>query len=238
MACDDVREFDERELEKFSHLEFAEIGIARALDYCAEHSITPPHWVVQEANELLIRLLRGDKPHRKGRLANYVTQFGQELRDTERWSAVKSVQEIRAAARGDDKVLARLPEKPETEILRRTHAKRKAWLKRDNFECAADLLCGYDAYATPSAIKRSYRRIENKRKHERGRLGAWFSESFLKKLGLEQIYERRPGHKTFLFIDLPKRKPKQHSATQGIASGRIDNEHRKSTKKALGKAGR
>jgi hypothetical protein len=236
MTCD-VREFDKRELAKFRRVGFSEIGIARALHYCTEHSITPPNWVIQEASDLLIKLLRGDKPHRKGRLANYVTEFNQELRDTERWSAVREVREIRAVAREDTKAFARCPNRLPAEIC--SHAERKIWLKQSNFECAADLLRGRNAYATPSAIKQSYRRIECKRKLQpQTCVGAWFSDSFLKKLRLEQSHERRPGHKTLLFIDLSTRTPKPHGAAHGIASDRINNERRKSAQKVLGKESR
>jgi hypothetical protein len=230
-----VDRLHQEHFERFRTLPFPEIGVARALDYSEEHSVSPPSWVVRAASKLLAKLLSGKVPKGKGRHAGHVSAFEQELVDFERWNAVRAVQDIRATARRDDKFL-----KGCSEAITRSLAKhvedRRVWLERDNYECAADLLLGRNAFATPRTIKRSFQRI-NKILDQRETVytAAWFTESFLKSLGLEGMQEVRRGHKLRLFSDVSSGQAKHHSIAQGITSDRMIHERRR-TQKTLGSA--
>ena len=173
-----------------------EIAIARAMDYCATYQIHPPEWLVEAAALLMVDLLKREKSVRRGRTASCLARFRHEHWDLERWGAVQEVRRIRSMARRDDDVLRANPNRQVTDRWRESHQKRKDWLKFDNFECAAILLKGQRAHASPSAIRRSYNRVQRARTHGPVALGAWFDDPFLTKLGLK----REPDTKTFLFL--------------------------------------
>jgi hypothetical protein len=58
-------------------------------------------------------------------------------------------------------------------------------LKRDNFQCAAELLEGREAYATPSAIRASYRRVERNLADGTSIVGVPFHYGFLTRIGVK-----------------------------------------------------
>lgn len=196
--------FDERELDNLRRLtSHKEIATARALHYCATNQCRPPQWLMEEAAFLLIDLLKRDKGTRRGRNASRLARFRQQLIDTERWLAVKDVQEIRGRAKRDEEALKRLPKLPLDKRRKKHFADRRKWLNHDNFECASKMLKGRAAKTNAHGIRASYRQIENeRRKHPELMVGAWFDDDFLRALGLQTSCEREPGTKFMSFFDL------------------------------------
>jgi hypothetical protein len=190
-------DFDLRELDSLRGLDsHQEIAIARAMDYCATHQIHPPEWLVEAAALLMVDLLKREKSTQRGRTASCLARFRHEFWDMERWDAVQEVRRIRSMAKQDEYVLKANPKIKFSESRLKSHKKRKDWLKRDNFECAAMLLKGRDANASPSAVRRSYTRVQRALAHGPVAQGAWFDDPFLKRLGLEGYSDS----KTPLFV--------------------------------------
>jgi hypothetical protein len=199
-----LSDFDARELDNLRKLtSHKEIALARAMHYCATNRLCPPQWLVEDVVSLLIELLKREKITRRGRSASRLARFHQELKDVERWFAVKDVQTMRRRARDDETFRRSHPNRDLTEARKRDFEKRRKWLKFDNFECAAKMLVGRDAKTNPPGIRASYREIENKRKnHPELMVGAWFDDAFLKALGFQTSYERDPGTKFTSYSDL------------------------------------
>jgi hypothetical protein len=193
--------FDLRELDKFRRLEnHREIATARAMDYCATNQICPPEWLVVEAASLMVELLKREKSTKRGSTSGHLARFHQELKNTERWFAVKEVQRIREMAEQDDNALKANPKRVLPKNFRAQHMRRRAWLDQGTFECAADLLEGRDAYVSCHGVRSSYMEVEKCRKSPSYNVGAWFDDAFLNKLGLQGALDRKPGKKVFLFL--------------------------------------
>ena|SRR5258708_4004206 len=151
----------------------------------------------------MIERLKCEKTTKRGCKGSRIAKFRQEFRDVERWDAVKQVREIREKLRRNDKTLKAKPELPVTDGGKRHHEKQRKWLKQGTFECASKLLVGRDAgVASPYAIRKSFRKIEATLKGPIPPAGAWFSEAFLKKLGLQDYSERKAGTNMFGILDL------------------------------------
>jgi len=115
----------------------------------------------------------------------------------------KQVREIREKLRGNEKALKALPKSPANDGHKRHYERQRKWLKQGTFACASKLLVGRDAgVASPYAIRKSFRKVEATRKGPIPPAGAWFSEAFLKKLGLQDYSERKPGTNMFGILDL------------------------------------
>jgi hypothetical protein len=197
-------DFDLRELDNFRALkDHKEIAMVRAMDYCAEHRVCPPQWLVEVAASIMIEQLKCEKTTRRGCKGSRIANFRQEFRDVERWDAVKQVRELRERFRRNDKILKTAPKLLATDRWRMHHEKKRKWLKQGTFECASKLLVGRDAgVASPYAIRKSFRKIEAKLKEPTPPAGAWFSEAFLKKLGLQDYSERKPDTNMSGILDL------------------------------------
>jgi len=190
---------DLRELDVLRQLNsHKEIATARAMDYCATHQINPPEWLVESAASLMVDLLKREKSSRRGRAAGCLARFRQQYWDTERWDAVHEVRRVRDMAKQDRDALESDPDRAVSDGWKKVQKKRNDWLKQGTFEWSTQLLRGRDAYASPSAIRASYRRVErSKGSHV---LGAWFDDPFLRRLGLQAVPDRKPGTKPSLYF--------------------------------------
>jgi hypothetical protein len=92
------------------------------------------------------------------------------------------------------------PKRKVTDSFKRSHEKRKEWLKQGTFECAAILLEGRDAHVTAYGVRKSYKKMEKSLRDPSNAIGAWFDDPFLMKLGLQGVHGRKPGTNTFLFL--------------------------------------
>lgn len=194
-------ETDLRELEKLRRLiAHKEIGIARAMHYCATYNINPPDWLVEEAASLMIDLLKRERSTSRGRTATHLSRFRQESWDLERWFAVHEVRRIRGRVDRDDAVLKDSPDRNATKAWKKHHERLKEWLKAGTFECAVGLLEGRDAYASPSAIRASYRRVERVRAKPDQAVGAWFDDAFRQRLGLQGASDSKRDKKSAVFL--------------------------------------
>lgn len=205
---------DENPLHDYYQREFAELeritshralAAAAALYLCAIDGQSPPHWVVQEASELLCDLL-ANKPKKKGRAAGHVARYKQDLIELERWDAIYGIRQSqrrlydelrRIRERGWD---VNCPNGLKSRVAERM--KLQAWLGRSfprAVECAAMTLRGRDAYCSTSTMLKTYKKMQRhiKRLGNRQSPSHWLmDERFLMRIGFKSQHERNKGTKT------------------------------------------
>jgi hypothetical protein len=198
-----IMRFHERELAELGGVHsHRELAVAATLEYCAAEGIHAPQWAIREGAELLIGLLKNQKSERRGRTANCITRYKQDLWDVERSEAVDDMRRLKKRVKRERKLLQEYPKgfRPD---LDQWVERTGEWLRQGDFECAATSLAGRDAKASPSAMKKSHREVKR-------RAGAGprpdryyvFDRRFLHKIGLPDIIERKEGTKTFPLYDL------------------------------------
>ncbi len=204
LATDPSVSFFERELHYFrSATAFREVSLVAAMDLCAQENRCAPEWLVKEAAELLIQLLKSQKVNRRGRAGSYIAEYRRHLIDLDRWDAVVRARELRdkaslelEIAREDPKLTSNPGFKRVVEHFR----KLKRWLRYGTFQCAALMVAnGGGSRVTPAAIRRSYRRIEKKNATD-GFRSCVFERNFLDKIGIGE--QEKSGRKWRPIYDL------------------------------------
>ena len=185
-----VRILDEMELESLKKARDAGVIIAvpAALDYCLEHGLPPPSWLVQAASDLLCDLLTREKSTKRGRSAGAVARYRQDMVDFLRWNEVEVVLENQQRS---NELLTTYPTNPspgQADIYAEEVAKAE-WLGTSRsriYQCVSEVLEKTDAFGGPESIKRSHRQV---RRNERTPAQAFryyqLPEPFLAKLGID-----------------------------------------------------
>jgi hypothetical protein len=192
---DDLRE---QEFQRIKDMSVSnDIAFASGLYFCATERICAPQWLLEGAAKLLIELLSREKSKKRGRSGGRIARYCQDLRDYERWCAVLEVREMRLKNKDELKV----PEEQNKadERIKKT----RNWLRYGTFECAAMVLKNTDAYATPAAVKASYRRVEKTMRDRPAahRYHLTFND-FVFQIGLDWPGATKPGTKIVPFYDL------------------------------------
>ena len=194
----------QRELNELKSLTIhRELAVAAALDYCAEHGITAPRWVVEEGATLVRELLLREKALSRGRAGNRISRYKSDQRDVERWDAVEAIRRVRMKTKYDAKLRRQYGETPENSRSMYHHERTLAWLRNGTFECASRYLAGREARVGADAIRASYRRCLR-----RAGTGSFpdryyvLDQRFLKKLGIPGLHERKRGTKLLHLYDL------------------------------------
>jgi len=198
-------ELNERELNSFKNMtHHKELSIAAAMDYCDEHELCPPPWLVAASAELMIDLIRREKAQKCGRTAGHLARYRQDFFDIERYDAVIEIRRMRKKARRNVKAAQSHPAYPKSRL--KSQEKMLAWFKGDNmreYECAAMYLTGRDAKIGREAMKASYRKVRDSFFNPATALRySLFDDRFLRKLGLQGLTDRKPGTKWWPLSDL------------------------------------
>ncbi len=190
---------NERELNELKNLSaHQDIAAVAALDYCVEHEIPPPPWVTEAALQVLVDLLKREKSQKRGRSAGRVARLQQDQWDLERWDAVLQARRIRERARKELALHREYHLVPHHSL-----EKLDAWLDNKTFACATMLLSGRNARAGVDAMKASYRKVKRNFEDPTAATNYHvFDGRFLKKLGLEDLHERKPGTKMMPLYNL------------------------------------
>jgi hypothetical protein len=195
----------ERELDNMKNMiAHKELGVAAAMDYCAEERICPPQWLVLASAELMRDLLTREKSQKRGRAAGHIARYRQDLWDIERWDAVVEVRFNQKRIRARVERARAHPGYPEKAL--KLEEKMLAWIGRTwlrAYECAAMTLNGRDARVGTDAIKASYCRV--KRNFDNPAMAMRYhllDQRFLRKLGFEGLSDRKPGVKSLPLYDL------------------------------------
>src|ERR1700722_19541019 len=180
---------DERELNELKNLTaHQDIAAVAALDYCVENEICSPPWVQAATLRLLIDLLKRERSQKRGRAASRVARLQQDQWDLERWDAVLEARRIRMKTKRELELHAEYGLKPHHSL-----GKLDAWFDHKTFGCASMLLTGRNARVGVDAIKASYRKVRRNLEDPTAATKYYvFDGRFLKKLGLEDMHERKP----------------------------------------------
>lgn len=182
--------FHEQELERLRKACEADVKIAvpAALDYCLEHGLAPPSWVVQAASTLLCDLLRREKSQKRGRSAGAVARYRQDMIDFLRWNEVEVLKEHQQRS---IELLSRYPACPspnQADIYAEEVAKAE-WLGSSLsriYDCVSEVLERTDAFGSPESIKRSYRQVQlSGRNSSHVFRYCLLPDPFLRKLGID-----------------------------------------------------
>lgn len=170
-----------------------ELAAAAALHFCAEHRIVPPKWVLTAASKLICDLLRGDNAKTRGRTANFLARYRQEMRRVERWNAVKQVRQIRESVEHEEKMINEYAE-IYSEREKAHYKKMREWLGFGTFACASMYLYGRYFRAGAEAIRTSYRKVTRAHKDPTNTQYWYIEPSFLWQIGIDDRIEV-PGTK-------------------------------------------
>jgi hypothetical protein len=159
-----ARVFHEQELERLRKAREAGVVIAvpAALDYCLEHDLGPPQWLVHAASELLCELLRREKSKKRGRSAGAVARYRQDMIDFLRFNEVEVLRENQHRSIELMSVYPTCPSPQESKIYVQ-EARKAEWLGSSLsriYQCVSEVLERTDAFGSPESIKRSYRQVK------------------------------------------------------------------------------
>jgi hypothetical protein len=197
---------DKRELDYLKAMAQSDqpIAVPEALHYCVKHHANAPRWLLAAAVELLCDLMKREKSKRRGRSGGYIARYRQALIDLERFEEVRSVRQKQMDIREEVEKLRATPNVPPSIMEERENM--LAWVGGSlnrAFECAAMLLEGSQAYASPEAMKRSYFKVErNSRDPNKALRYHLLDPQFLRKIGIKYQIESRPGRKKVPLYEL------------------------------------
>jgi hypothetical protein len=200
-----LRTYYEREFSELQNLKsHRSLAAAAALYLCKLDAQTPPHWVVEEAAELLCDFL-SNKPNPKGRAKSISARYKQDLIDLERWDAVCQMRAAQKRVSDEVQQLKKrgLDVSPGARAgYVRDRMKMSDWLGHTfsrALECAALTLSGRDAFGSPETMLKSYKKIQRHIKQlepQRQSPSYWpVDERFLQRIGFKSLHERRKGTK-------------------------------------------
>jgi hypothetical protein len=163
------------------------------LHFCAEHQIIPPKWVLTAASKLICDLLRGDNAKARGRAANCLARYRQDMWHVERWNAVEQVRQVRKNVKHEETIIKRHPELY-SERDKTHYRKMREWLGYGTFACASMYLYGRYSRAGAEAIRASHRKVAQADKDPTNTQYSYIEPSFLWKIGIDDRIEV-PGTK-------------------------------------------
>jgi len=183
-----IEGFHAREIDHLATMVRSDVAVAvpAALNYCAEHQLPAPAWLLEAATDLLCDLLKREKSNRRGRAAGFLARYQQDVIDYARWSEVDAVRQKQPEILEEVQHLRTIKDVPRKLLEERE--KMLAWVGSSlsrAFECSSMLLQGSSAFGSPEAIKRSYFQVRRNSKNPRYRLRYHLLDrSIRRKLGL------------------------------------------------------
>jgi hypothetical protein len=163
-----------------------QIAAAAALEFCAEHKLQTPQWVLESASTLLCDLLRREKSEKRGRSCGHVARHRQDRIDYDRWCAVTEIREKQTELKNYVRELHTRQGIPKAYLEdRENHLEWVGNSLERAFECASLLLGRTDSCGSPDAVKRSYLNVEaNNRSGEQFCRYHLLDYRFLVKIGI------------------------------------------------------
>jgi hypothetical protein len=204
-CCEALQAIVNRELDDVKLLrEHREIAVAYALDLCTEQRAEAPPWLLAEARDVVIELLKREKPERMGRAGSCISRFRQDQWELERWDAVLGVREFRGKIRRNAQILEKDPRFAKTQKATVGWVEKwTKWLSFGTFGCASMRLAGRDARLGAEGMRGSYRRVNRHfQEVERSDRYFVFPDAFLKRLGLPGLHDYKGGTKVFEIFNL------------------------------------
>jgi hypothetical protein len=181
-----------------------EVAVPAALNYCTEHGLNTPPWLLVAATGMFSSLLKLQKSTKRGRSCGVVARYRQDMIDYARWDQIMVVRERQLLIREQIEELRTISAVP-CGVLEE-HEKTLAWLGSTlnrAFECAAMLLRGTSAFGSPEALKRSYFKVRrNSCDPDQALRYRQLNPSILKMLGLGEVLSLGVGRKPIALYEL------------------------------------
>jgi hypothetical protein len=209
MPTPSINSLEEHYARELSHLATmvrsgVAVAVPAALNYCAEHELWAPPWLLQSATDLVCDLLIREKSNRRGRSAGYLARYRQDLIDYARWDEVDVVRRKQLEILEEVQQLQKMQNVPPK--LLKEREKMLAWVGSTlnrAFECASMLLQNSNAFGSPEAIKRSYFQVRRNSRDPRFRLRYHLLDSGIqRKLGLNSEEKKSRTRKQKPFYEL------------------------------------
>jgi hypothetical protein len=182
----------------------SELATAAALDYCAEHHVPVPPWLVEAAAKLTRDLLLREKPKKRGRTAGIIARYRQDMIDFDRWNEVLVTRENQPRLKRDVTLCRTYLDG--NHPSRRDREKMHQWLGHTwlrAFECATMSLTGTHSRAGVEATRRSYLKVQRAMKGSEAAMRYHqLDVGFLIRLGCKGWFERKRGTKIMPLYDL------------------------------------
>jgi hypothetical protein len=198
-----IRGLNASRLHEFHQMEHRELGVAAALDYCAEHDVPVPEWVAKGAAALLCDLLKREVSQKRGRSSGFVARYRQDMVDFIRWDTVKEVRDKQPELLEEVKELQARNGIPKHFLKERE--KYLGWVGNTldrAFECAAMILRDAGAAASINAVRKSYRLVIRGSGKRRTLRYYQLDPRFLRKVGITLKGISRQGKKVVPLYDL------------------------------------
>lgn len=185
-----VRVLDELELEnlKKARDDGVVLAVPAALDYCLEHGLVPPLWVIQAALDLLCDLLKREKSTKRGRSNGSVARYRQDMIDFLRWNEVDVLLENQQRS---IELMSKYPScpSPGQEAIYEQEAAKAQWLGTSLsrvYQCVSEVLERTDAFGSPETIEHSYKKVQrNERDPSKAFRYYQLNPPFLRKVGID-----------------------------------------------------
>lgn len=181
-----------------------ELAVAAALDYCEKYSLAVPSWVLSASSKVLQELLLQSRPAKRGRASPPVARYRRDLIDYERWDAVKEARQKQPEVLERVKQMRSHPNFPRSHLAAEENLLKWAGKDWDHaYECAAMLLLGREAFASPGTVRASYLKVQKDfSQPTRSFRYFLYDESFLRKIGIPGFLDRKQGIKMIPIYDL------------------------------------
>jgi hypothetical protein len=190
-------------LDEFRKMYHPELRIAAALEYCAEHKLNAPPWLIDQSASFSCSALRGKKSKKRGRASGPLARPRQDWIDYARWARACEIRENQQSIREEVKRLRVLKAPPR---LLTDYEKMRSWVGKSwarAFECASVLFRGTDARARSGGIKKSYLKVQRRLKDPEQRMRYHLlDDRLLRKLGIELNLQPIRGNKIVPFWGL------------------------------------
>jgi hypothetical protein len=155
--------FHQRELEALEMMacDGSQIATSAALDYCHRYGPSLPSWFVGPAAQITKESLRKEKTSKRGRSAQPLDRYRQDMVDFARYDAVCEVREKQSELPREVQRLGQLPNVTANVI--EGIEKMLAWAGQTwerAFQCASIMLTDTSAFGGSDAIKASYFKVK------------------------------------------------------------------------------
>jgi hypothetical protein len=158
-----LNQFHQRELQSLETMARGGtlIATSAALDYCYKYGLSLPSWFVGPAAQITKESLRKEKTSKRGRSAQPLDRYRQNMVDFARYDAVCEVREKQNELPRELQRQRQLPNVTANVIegLEKMLAWAGQTLERA-FQCASMILADTSAFGGPDAIKASYLRVK------------------------------------------------------------------------------
>ena len=190
---DCIEAYNHRRLEELRKIADAgsALAIPAALDYCAEHDVTPPQWLTERASKLLNALLHVEDQTVRKRMRRQITDYRKRQVHFARYDAVNAAKEARVDLRNESKHVKPLKSQNAWRIAKNLKLVLERLGPNDETVVAAvaHQLKKTSAAGGEEAIRKSYQKLLKEEREDRmnGKYYV-FDPLFLRRIGVNDRF--------------------------------------------------